>query len=391
MSQLVALDVFSGIGGITHALRGIAHTVAYCERNQHACAILTANMGRGALPSAPICDDVRALSRAWLRQHGVAPKVDLVTAGFPCTGMSIAGRRDGFGNAETALFYELLRVIDETRPGAVFLENSAHVVALGQGALGEILRQLTTRGYEVRYTVVCAHRLGAPHRRPRWYCLAVRPSIVGRSVRVAGAPMPYDWARREPGERMVAARAPTHKARLQRLGSSVVPDVARRAFLHLAHGGFSSTPADFGARELRIAPVGARTTSSSFAELPLHGVARKSGIASMLAIAFDLSRPLDLVFDPALHRTRAPASPLLGELATSALRRTYWGTPTPRDAENANNRLTLRGARILVTQVRFERKTSPRTPYLSPTFCEWLMGFPVGWTRHDPPRGAATP
>ena len=54
---LKSLDLFSGIGGITHALRGIAEPVAYCDIEPNSRAVLEANMRRGNLPRAPIAHD----------------------------------------------------------------------------------------------------------------------------------------------------------------------------------------------------------------------------------------------------------------------------------------------------------------------------------------------
>lgn len=62
---LRSLDLFSGLGGITHALRGVALPAAYCEIDRFAAAVLAARMADGSLPMAPLCSDVAALDGAW--------------------------------------------------------------------------------------------------------------------------------------------------------------------------------------------------------------------------------------------------------------------------------------------------------------------------------------
>ena len=60
---LRSLDLFSGIGGVTHALRGIAEPVAYCEIDDTCRIVLNKNMKAGTLPRAKIYNDVRNLTK----------------------------------------------------------------------------------------------------------------------------------------------------------------------------------------------------------------------------------------------------------------------------------------------------------------------------------------
>ena len=101
------LDLFSGVGGITYALRGgIADTVHFCEIDTFARTVLEANMRRGKLPSkATVSNDVRTLHGKDLKQ------IDMIVGGFPCVGMSIIGQKEGFKNKETGLFSEIVRLI----------------------------------------------------------------------------------------------------------------------------------------------------------------------------------------------------------------------------------------------------------------------------------------
>jgi DNA (cytosine-5)-methyltransferase 1 len=88
--MLNGLDLFSGIGGITLAIRDYATPVCYCEIDPYCQSVLLQRMSEGNLPKAPIWDDVRTLSSKEL------PRVDIIYGGFPCTDISVAkvGKRE---------------------------------------------------------------------------------------------------------------------------------------------------------------------------------------------------------------------------------------------------------------------------------------------------------
>ena len=122
---LRSLDLFSGIGGLTLALKGVARPVAYCEIEPAAVAVLVDRMKGGGLPKAPICPDVRLLTPQWVRENARgAPQA--IVAGFPWIGFSLAGKRDGYQNEQSGLFSHILRLLDEHKSiEFLFLENVA--------------------------------------------------------------------------------------------------------------------------------------------------------------------------------------------------------------------------------------------------------------------------
>lgn len=76
---LRSLDLFSGVGGITHALRGLATPAMYCEVDTECHVVMKKLMARGKLPRAPIHPDVTKLF-----PKDINGKVDMIVAGFPC-------------------------------------------------------------------------------------------------------------------------------------------------------------------------------------------------------------------------------------------------------------------------------------------------------------------
>jgi hypothetical protein len=383
--MLRTLDLFSGIGGITLALEGIASPVAYCDWAPESRAALESLMARGMLPRAPVSDDVRSLGRRFLG----GAKVDMIVGGFPCVGFSPLGLRKAFDDDESGLFREILRLADELKTPALFLENVPNVVKLGMDA---IVCELTAkRGYELRWTVVAAGSMGAPHKRARWFCLALKPGFKFK-LDHATRYTPFPWGDVREPPRSKVTRAHSDVDRKSMLGNSVVPDAVRYAFLYLASRcsaaprhtldtdpGFTIVPAvgkGGGPRDWKIAPRDWHTT----------------GVVTVLGVVEDVAPPpvfraqhrRRLTFDPMAFVSTKPASPLLSsDLIIEPVVQYTWATP--RRSLPLTNFLTARSVRDLATQVRFERGTpkSMRKGCVTPEFVEYLMGYPPGWTDYD--------
>lgn len=173
--MLNGLDLFSGIGGFTLAVRSWIRPVAYCENDPHAQAVLLSRMADRQLPQAPIWDDVRTL-RA---EHFGVP-VDVIYGGFPCQDISSAGRRIGLAGKRSGLVNEFFRLIGELKPAFVLMENVADIRVRGAEAVG---KELACRGYDSRWTLLPASELGFPHRRIRWFLAAADANRFGLQER----------------------------------------------------------------------------------------------------------------------------------------------------------------------------------------------------------------
>lgn len=181
MAPLRALDLFAGIGGGSLALKAAGvRTVAYCEKDPFCQAVLVSNMSRGRLHSAPVFPDVTTLTASDLPKGGV----DLIAAGFPCQGLSLAGKKGGlYGDLRSSLVKHVYRLVDETRPWYVFLENTPTIVH--DGDFSRLLSELRDRGFRCTFLLSTAGEMGAPHQRKRWFLLACRHG--GPKLRVSAA------------------------------------------------------------------------------------------------------------------------------------------------------------------------------------------------------------
>jgi DNA (cytosine-5)-methyltransferase 1 len=159
------LALFAGAGGgiLGGHLLGW-RTVCAVESDAYAAAVLMARQNDGALAPFPIWDDVRTFDgRAW------SGRVDVVSGGFPCQDISVAGGGAGIGGDKSGLWREMARIIDEVRPTFAFIENSPALTGRG---LGVVLGDLSALGYDAEWDVVGASDVGAPHRRQRIWILA---------------------------------------------------------------------------------------------------------------------------------------------------------------------------------------------------------------------------
>jgi len=169
---MYALDLFSGIGGNSLGLKDYIKTIAYCESDRHAQAVLLSRMSIGDLPIAPICTDITQLDGRLFKG-----KVDIIIAGFPCQDISIAGNGIGLEGKRSILFFEIMRLARQIQSTFIFLEN---VNAIRTRGLDTVIQELTEAGYDCRWTMLSAASVGAPHKRERWFLLAHSKGVGSR-------------------------------------------------------------------------------------------------------------------------------------------------------------------------------------------------------------------
>lgn len=97
---------FAGIGGIEEGFhRENAKTVFFCEKDERAKAVLAKHY-----PGVPIADDISTVT--------TIPKVDIITAGFPCQDLSQAGLKKGIEGKQSGLVQHLFRILNGMKANA---------------------------------------------------------------------------------------------------------------------------------------------------------------------------------------------------------------------------------------------------------------------------------
>ena len=153
------LDLFSGIGGFALAARWAGfETIGFCEIDKYAQKVLKKNF-----PGVPIYEDVTKLNGSQFKD------IYLLTGGFPCQDISIAGKGAGIEGERSGLWSELFRIISEVGPRYALIEN---VPALTFRGGTRVIGDLAEIGYDTEWQIVGADDVGAPHRRKRIWIVA---------------------------------------------------------------------------------------------------------------------------------------------------------------------------------------------------------------------------
>ena len=173
--MLNGLDLFSGIGGISLALRDYVRPISYCEIDSYCQGVLLSRMANGELNNSPIWDDIKSLGYRIL----LYTPVDIIYGGFPCQDISIAGHGKGLAGERSGLFYEIVRLCSEIKPRFIFLENVPAITSRGGT---EVVREIAKMGYDCRWCVISAASVGALHIRERWFLLAHTKSKQNRGI-----------------------------------------------------------------------------------------------------------------------------------------------------------------------------------------------------------------
>jgi len=163
--SLTSAGLFAGIGGIELGLERVGFSASLlCELDSAAQVVL-----RGRFPDVPIHSDVRALKKI--------PKVDVLSAGFPCQDLSQAGRTAGIRGTQSGLIDEVFRLVSNraTSPRWLLLENVSFMLRLNRGAAMEyVTSRLEQLGFRWAYRVLDSRAFGVPQRRQRVILLASR-------------------------------------------------------------------------------------------------------------------------------------------------------------------------------------------------------------------------
>ena len=386
--EVVCLDLFSGIGGISYALADVVETALYCEIDPLCQRILEARMEDGKLAKAPIHGDIKTLKIAGAGAAGGDGGVDMICGGFPCQDISKIGVMKGIeGGDRSGLFYEIMRLVDETESVKVlFLENVANIVQCG---LKTVIEELASRRFEAYWLFASAGEMGAPHARKRWFCLAVRDGfdvsrlrkkkgekgdVEGRERPWSGSKPPPPLVAFKPAYAVDSSWSEDWAGRSSTLGNSVVPVVVRKAFDELVEKAGAWEKIAKGMRPFKTA-----LTSMSY-PFSTEGLLYGGALYPIPVLR---------------NRRRADASAAAYSiLLPDGRMRIGVNFPTPRHGNVRPARLTERTSKDLATilvhceetKVYVEKVLGEGVKSLdvcvpNAAFIEYMMGYPLGWTK----------
>lgn len=173
--MLKVLSLFSGIGAFEKALENLGikyDLVGFSEIDKYASASYCAIHGVDASKNL---GDITKINESKLPKD-----IDLITYGFPCQDISLAGKQKGFtdeqGNrTRSGLFFDALRVIEGTKPKFAIAENVKNLTGKKfKEEFSAVLESLEDADYNNYWKVLNAKDYGIPQNRERVFIVSVR-------------------------------------------------------------------------------------------------------------------------------------------------------------------------------------------------------------------------
>lgn len=161
------VDLCSGTGAFTLASERLNLDVVYANDMDPASErIHTTNFPQANF----VLGDVNEIDPVSIPDH------DLLLAGFPCQGFSLAGKKLGFSDKRSDVFWTICEILKEKRPEYFILENVKNLLTHDNGHTFElVLTALRECGYHVRHAVYDTRTVTVlPQHRERVYLIGFR-------------------------------------------------------------------------------------------------------------------------------------------------------------------------------------------------------------------------
>lgn len=129
------IDLCAGIGGIRKGfeLTGAFENILSAEIDPFAAATYKKLFGD---------DPTNDLTSEEFKQRVAGIKYDVLLAGFPCQSFSRVGKQRGFKDSTRGtIFFDIARIISETTPRAIFLENVENLISHDHGNTIKTIKQ----------------------------------------------------------------------------------------------------------------------------------------------------------------------------------------------------------------------------------------------------------
>lgn len=172
------LSLFSGIGAFEKALTNLNipyELVGYSEIDKYASKSYAAIHN--------VSEDMNLGDISKINEKELPKDIDLITYGFPCQDISLAGKQKGLFNEDgtqtrSGLFFEALRIIEESQPRVAIAENVKNLTGKKfKPQFDIVLKSLEDAGYNNYWQVLNAKDYGIPQNRERVFIVSIRKDI----------------------------------------------------------------------------------------------------------------------------------------------------------------------------------------------------------------------
>ena len=170
------LSLFSGIGAFEKALKNLGvnyDLVGYSEIDKYASKSYSQIHN---ISESLNLGDITKINEIEL------PKVDLITYGFPCQDISVAGKQKGFESdgkqTRSGLFFDAVRIIKHCKPKVAIAENVKNLTSKRfKNEFATVLNKLDEIGYNSYWKILKASDYGIPQERERVFIVSIRKDI----------------------------------------------------------------------------------------------------------------------------------------------------------------------------------------------------------------------
>lgn len=159
--EIKYIDLFAGIGSMRLGLENACKSKGYTPK-----CVLTSEIKRPAIEvlqenfKEPVQGDIKEIT--------LKEDFDILLGGFPCQAFSSAGKRMGFEDTRGTLFFEIARILKESKPKGFLLENVRGLLWHDKGKTLKVIENtLHELGYNTQILEVDGKDYNTPQSRKR--------------------------------------------------------------------------------------------------------------------------------------------------------------------------------------------------------------------------------
>lgn len=159
---MTVVGLYAGIGGFELGFHAFGdRPLVLADKDEH-CRLVLGKRFANARIEADVAD-----------LAGIPASTRIVTAGFPCQNLSMAGDKSGLSGSKSGDIRHLFELLSLGGRPTLAIENVYFMLHLGRGAaMKSLVKDLEALGYSWAYRVVNTTSFGLPQRRRRVFLVA---------------------------------------------------------------------------------------------------------------------------------------------------------------------------------------------------------------------------
>jgi DNA (cytosine-5)-methyltransferase 1 len=166
------VDLFAGIGGFRIPLEELGgKCLAYSEIDTEAIKIYRQNFINYSNQNELELGDITKI-------RTLPSDIDIVVGGVPCQPWSVAGKLKGFDDPRGKLWFDVLKLLDNSKPLAFIFENVRGLASpKNRNSFEYLLTQFEQINYTVKWQIINSYDFGVPQSRERVFIVGIRNDL----------------------------------------------------------------------------------------------------------------------------------------------------------------------------------------------------------------------